>query len=93
MMNNFHSSGMKQKIDQLMDTLWAGGVNNPMDSIGQISYLISLKILSERDELMKGLDSNYTPIFSGEWESYTRSHLQLLKQMGGLPLVYANPRY
>ena len=30
---NFFSSGLRQKIDQLMNILWAGGVNNPMDSI------------------------------------------------------------
>ncbi|WP_424363805.1 hypothetical protein [Methylocystis parvus] len=26
-----------------MDILWAGGVNNPMDSIEQISYLLFLR--------------------------------------------------
>jgi hypothetical protein len=31
--SNFFSSGVRQKVDQLMDILWAGGVNNPMDSI------------------------------------------------------------
>jgi hypothetical protein len=38
---NFFSSGLRQKVDRLMDILWAGGVNNPMDSIEQISYLLS----------------------------------------------------
>ena len=33
---NFHSSGLRQRVDQLMDTLWAGGVNNPMDAIEQL---------------------------------------------------------
>lgn len=27
----FQSSGLRQKIDQLMDILWSGGLNNPMD--------------------------------------------------------------
>ena len=43
---NFHSSGLRQKVDQLMDILWAGGVNNPMDSIEQISYLLFLRLLT-----------------------------------------------
>jgi hypothetical protein len=30
--SNFFSSGLRQKVDGLMDILWAGGVNNPMDS-------------------------------------------------------------
>jgi hypothetical protein len=38
--SNFFSSGLRQKVDRLMDVLYAGGVNNPMDSIEQISYLL-----------------------------------------------------
>jgi hypothetical protein len=36
--SNFFSSGLRQKVDQLMDILWAGGANYPMDSIKQCSY-------------------------------------------------------
>ena len=32
-MTNFFSSRLRQKVDHLMDILWAGCVNNPMDSI------------------------------------------------------------
>jgi type I restriction enzyme M protein len=64
---NFHSSGLRQKVDQLMDILWAGGVNNPMDSIEQISYLLFLRLLSEKDEQLAALSKNYKRIFAGEW--------------------------
>jgi len=67
---NFHSSGIRQKVDQLMNVLWAGGVNNPMDSIEQLSYLIFLRLLSERDELMASMDKKYPRIFSGQWARY-----------------------
>ena len=53
-----------------MDILWAGGVNNPMDSIEQLSYLIFIRLLSERDELMASMDKKYTRIFSGRWSRY-----------------------
>jgi type I restriction enzyme M protein len=53
-----------------MDLLWAGGVNNPMDSIEQLSYLIFLRLLSERDELMATMDKKYTRIFTGRWARY-----------------------
>jgi type I restriction enzyme M protein len=66
---NFHSSGLRQKVDQLMDILWSGGVNNPMDSIEQISYLLFLRLLSEKDELLAGLNKNYKRIFSDAWAS------------------------
>jgi type I restriction enzyme M protein len=68
--SNFFSSGLRQKVDQLMDILWAGGVNNPMDSIEQLSYLIFLRLLSERDEIMASVDKKYTRIFSERWARY-----------------------
>ena len=68
---NFHSSGLRQKVDQLMDILYSGGVNNPMDSIEQLSYLIFLRLLTEKDELLASLDKkHYQRIFSGKWSRY-----------------------
>lgn len=69
--SNFFSSGLRQKVDQLMNVLWAGGVNNPMDSIEQLSYLIFLRLLSERDEQAALIEKGYQRIFSGEWARYT----------------------
>ena len=68
--SNFFSSGLRQKVDQLMNILWAGGVNNPMDSIEQISYLLFLRLLTEKDEVLASLDKKYTRIFSGKWARY-----------------------
>lgn len=68
--SNFFSSGLRQKIDQLMNVLWAGGVNNPMDSIEQLSYLIFLRLLSERDEQAAHIEKGYQRTFSGEWSRY-----------------------
>jgi type I restriction enzyme M protein len=67
---NFFSSGVRQKVDQLMDILYAGGVNNPMDSIEQISYLLFLRLLTEKDETFATLDKKYKRIFSGTWSRY-----------------------
>lgn len=64
---NFHSSGLRAKVDQLMDILWAGGVNNPMDAVEQISYLLFLRLLSENDDLMASFGGTYRRIFAGEW--------------------------
>ena len=38
-----------------------------MDSMEQISYLLFLRLLSEKDELLAGLDKKYKRIFSGSW--------------------------
>lgn len=69
-MTNFFSSGLRQKVDQLMDILYSGGVNNPMDSIEQCSYLLFLRLLTEKDEVLATLDKKYTRIFSGKWARY-----------------------
>ena len=68
--SNFFSSGLRQKVDQLMDILYSGGVNNPMDSIEQCSYLLFLRLLTEKDETLATLDKKYTRIFSGKWSKY-----------------------
>ncbi len=67
---NFFSSGLRQKVDQLMDILYAGGVNNPMDSIEQISYLLFLRLLTEKDDTFAALDKKYARIFSGSWARF-----------------------
>ena len=66
----FQSSGLRQTVDQLMDILWAGGVNNPMDSIEQLSYLIFLRLLTEKDEMLARLEKRYKRIFAGDWARY-----------------------
>jgi type I restriction enzyme M protein len=68
--SNFFSSGLRQKVDHLMNILWAGGVNNPMDSIEQLSYLIFLRLLSERDEQAALIEKGYQRVFSGEWSKF-----------------------
>lgn len=68
--SNFFSSGLRQKVDQLMNILWAGGVNNPMDSIEQCSYLLFLRLLTEKDETFASLDKKYARIFSGKWSRF-----------------------
>lgn len=68
--DNFFSSGARAKVDRWMDILWAGGVNNPMDSIEQLSYLLFLRLLSERDAQYGAIDTTYKKVFGGEWSRY-----------------------
>jgi type I restriction enzyme M protein len=69
--SNFFSSGLRQKVDQLMNILYAGGVNNPMDSIEQLSYLLFLRLLTEKDEALALIDKKYTRIFSAKWARFS----------------------
>jgi len=72
---NFVNSDLRQKVDQLMDELWSGGVNIPTTSIEQISYLMFLKSLTEMDEkhgeLAKKSGGKYKSLFSSLWAKYS----------------------
>jgi len=76
--NNFFSSGLRGKVDALMDMLYSGGVNNPMDSIEQISYLLFLRLLTEKDNQRAAVSKTYKKIFSGKWEKYSWEHFVTL---------------
>lgn len=40
---------LRSDVDKLWDKLWTGGLSNPMDAIEQLSYLIFLKRLDDRE--------------------------------------------
>jgi type I restriction enzyme M protein len=69
---------LRRKLDHITNTLWAGGVTNPVTYIEQISYLIFLKLLDEeendrdlRDRLGGGSDhGNQRPLYPDQAERY-----------------------
>lgn len=72
-------STIRSKVDALWDKLWSGGLANPSDVIEQLSYLIFLKRLDEKEEdnerasRLRG--SKYKPIFPKKelrWSYWTQ---------------------
>ena len=44
---------LKSKVDRIWDTMWSGGISNPLSVIEQLSHLLFIKRLDEphtRDE-------------------------------------------
>jgi type I restriction enzyme M protein len=41
---------LRAQVDALWDKLWAGGLSNPLDAIEQLSFLLFLKQLEEREQ-------------------------------------------
>src|SRR4051794_4716990 len=41
---------LRSQVDALWDKLWSGGLSNPLDAIEQLSFLLFLKQLDEREE-------------------------------------------
>lgn len=67
---------IRRKLKHITDTLWAGGVTNPVTYIEQISYLIYLKLLDEEEsqrELrarLTGNNGNAKLLFPQQAERY-----------------------
>lgn len=69
---------VKSKIDSLWNKFWSGGIANPLDAVGQITALIFLKLLSERDNkhILEAsfLGKDYKSIFAdnklANWDAF-----------------------
>lgn len=64
---------IKNKVDQLWNTFWSGGISNPLSVIEQITYLLFAKRLDEIHTLREAQSNALggpieTPIFEGSQE-------------------------
>ena len=67
---------LKSQIDGLRDYLWSSGLPNPADHVEQISYLLFLKMLEERDDARTELlGDKYKSVFGGKNDKYRWSKL------------------
>jgi type I restriction enzyme M protein len=61
---------LRSQVDSLWDKLWSGGLSNPLDAIEQLSYLIFLKQLDEREQdaerAAKKRGHKHEPLFTNE---------------------------
>jgi type I restriction enzyme M protein len=62
---------LKNKIDQLWNKFWSGGISNPLTAIEQITYLLFMKRLDEMDQKKQAdaefTGEKYTSKFEGKW--------------------------
>ncbi|HEJ2630823.1 TPA: SAM-dependent DNA methyltransferase [Pseudomonas aeruginosa] len=62
---------LKNKIDQLWNKFWSGGISNPLTAIEQITYLLFMKRLDELDQKRQAdaewTGEKYTSKFEGPW--------------------------
>ena len=76
------TGSLKSKVDKIWDTMWAGGIANPLSVIEQLTYLLFIKRLDELHTLREA-KANRTkkpiedPIFSPDqdhlrWSSVYR---------------------
>ena len=62
---------LKNKVADLWDKFWSGGISNPLNAIEQITYLLFMKQLDETDKRKISnadfLNEKYISIFSGKY--------------------------
>jgi len=74
------SPDLRQKLDQVTNILFAGGVSNPITYIEQLSYLIFLKMLDEEEnereseQRMLGDKARRPLLFEGSAERFRWNH-------------------
>jgi type I restriction enzyme M protein len=69
---------LRSAVEALWDKLWSGGLTNPLDAIEQLSFLLFLKRLDEREQdaerAGKLRGKKFTPIFPSldlRWSQWT----------------------
>src|SRR5271170_6710239 len=70
---------LRSAVEALWNKLWSGGLANPLDAIEQLSFLLFLKRLDEREQdaerAAKLRGKKFTPIFSSpdlRWSYWTQ---------------------
>src|SRR6266481_3666693 len=70
---------LRSQVEALWDKLWTGGLANPLDAIEQLSFLLFLKRLDEREEdrerAAKRTGKQYKPFFPDatlRWSHWTQ---------------------
>src|SRR5713101_6167834 len=70
---------LRSAVESLWDKLWSGGLANPLDAIEQLSFLLFLKRLDEREQdaerAAKLRGKKFTPIFPSpdlRWSYWTQ---------------------
>ncbi len=73
-------SELKQKIDDLWDRFWSGGIANPLSAIEQISYLIFLKRLEDLDTHEAALAKRHQRTFTSYFEGHDDCRWSFIKE-------------
>ena len=66
---------LKSKVDKIWDTMWSGGISNPLAVIEQLTYLLFIKRLDELHTLKESKANRLgkpieEPIFTAEQATY-----------------------
>ena len=52
---------LKSKVDRIWDSMWSGGISNPLSVIEQLTYLLFIKRLDELQTLKESKPYQHMP--------------------------------
>jgi type I restriction enzyme M protein len=72
---------LKSKVDRIWDTMWSGGISNPLSVIEQLTYLLFIKRLDELHTLKESKAARLNkpieePIFTPEQDAFRWSRFK-----------------
>ena len=50
---------LRNKVDSIWDTIWTGGITNPITAVEQITYLMFIKLLDDNQQKDEARSGNY----------------------------------
>ncbi len=80
---SFMVTEFKSQIDRIWDTMWSGGISNPLSVIEQLTYLLFIKRLDELHTLTpEALFGGRENVIEGIFEKLKAVHAQLNAEVG-----------
>ncbi len=80
---------LRNKVDKIWETFWAGGIANPLDVIEQFTYLLFIKQLDDVETTKENeanfLNVPYEPLFPSDCQKYRWSKF---KNLGSAEEMY-----
>ena len=83
---------LKSKVDKIWDTMWAGGVTNPMTVLEQITYIMFMKLLDD-NQLKTEANANALGISLSDDRKVFKDGICVLDEEKGLEIEYSKLRW
>ena len=83
---------LKSKVDKIWDTMWAGGVTNPMTVLEQITYIMFMKLLDD-NQLKAEASANALGVTLSDSRKVFKDGICVIDEEKGIKIEYSKLRW
>lgn len=83
---------LKSKVDKIWDTMWAGGVTNPMTVLEQITYIMFMKLLDD-NQLKAEASANALGVTLSDSRKVFKDGICVIDEEKGIEIEYSKLRW